>query len=99
MWQMSRVDLFVPAVWPSPPSEADPPPRFTLRAFSGQALPPWYDVTPMLEGKTAMKFVPYATLVLVPVAGANHQWLPTVLLLASAIIWVGDIFDGIENWR
>ena len=45
--------------------------------------------------KTAMSFVPYLTFVLVLAAGACHQWLLAVLFLGSAIIWVGDVFEGI----
>ena len=42
-----------------------------------------------------MSFAPYVTFVLVLAAGAYHQWLLAVLFLGSAIIWVGDVFEGI----
>ena len=45
--------------------------------------------------KTVMSFAPYVTFVLVLAAGAYHQWLLAVLFLGSAIIWVGDVFEGI----
>ena len=45
--------------------------------------------------KTAMSFAPYVTFVLVLAAGAYHQWFLAVLFLGSAIIWVGDVFEGI----
>jgi hypothetical protein len=44
--------------------------------------------------KSAMSFVPYVTFVLVLAAGAYHQRLLAVLFLGSAIIWVGDVFEG-----
>jgi hypothetical protein len=45
--------------------------------------------------KPVMSFAPYVTFVLVLAAGAYHQWLLAVLFLGSAIIWVGDVFEGI----
>jgi hypothetical protein len=45
--------------------------------------------------KTAMSFAPYVTFVLVLAAGVYHQWFLAVLFLGSAIIWVGDVFEGI----
>jgi hypothetical protein len=42
--------------------------------------------------RIAMKFVPYATLVLVLAAVAYHEWPYAVLILASSFIWVGDVF-------
>ena len=45
--------------------------------------------------KPVMSFAPYITFVLVLAAGAYHQWLLALLFLGSAMIWVGDVFEGI----